>query len=259
MNSLERSLILKTGQETGWENVLEDYAAQIALASARHPARATVTFADDRLVVAFTGEALCGELMRDFGVNSTDGGRTFAVPYSPNRLTVSLSPLSKLLRRAAELAGALPDQAVNDFAKAIHDRLETEYVTSTEIERLVRQRVGQDVFREALMKYWGGACAVTGVAVPEVLRASHCKPWAECESDSERLDVYNGLLLSANLDALFDRGLITFDDAGGIVISSLLPDEARASLRLAEGQCLRWIAAPHSPFLAYHRAHVYRR
>ena len=109
------------------------------------------------------------------------------------------------------------------------------------------------------MKYWGGACAVTGVAVPEVLRASHCKPWAECESDSERLDVYNGLLLSANLDALFDRGLITFDDAGGIVISSLLPDEARASLRLAEGQCLRWIAAPHSPFLAYHRAHVYRR
>ena len=259
MNSLERSLILKTGQETGWENVLEDYAAQIALASARHPARATVTFADDRLVVAFTGEALCGELMRDFGVNSTDGGRTFAVPYSPNRLTASLSPLSRLLRRAAELAGALPDQAANDFAKAIHDRLETEYVTSTEIERLVRQRVGQDVFREALMKYWGGACAVTGVAVPEVLRASHCKPWAECESDSERLDVYNGLLLSANLDALFDRGLITFDDAGGIMISSLLTEEARTSLLLAEGQRLRWLAAPHAPFLAYHRAHVYRR
>ncbi len=259
MNSLERSLILKTGQETGWENVLEDYDGQIALASARHPARATVTFADDRLVVAFTGEALCGELLRDFGVDSPSDGRTFAVPYSPNRLTGSLPLLARLLRRAAELARALPDQAANDYAKAVHDRLESEYLTSTEIERLVRQRVGQDVFREALMKYWGGACAVTGIVVPEVLRASHCKPWAECESDSERLDVYNGLLLSANLDALFDRGLITFDDAGGILISSLLPDEARASLCLAEGQRLRWIAAPHSPFLAYHRAHVYRR
>ena len=76
----------------------------------------------------------------------------------------------------------------------------------TEVERMVRQRIGQQNFRQALMTYWGGACAVTGIDVSDVLRASHIKPWAECATDAERLDVFNGFLLSANLDALFDKG-----------------------------------------------------
>ncbi|RKY67696.1 MAG: HNH endonuclease, partial [Candidatus Latescibacterota bacterium] len=32
--------------------------------------------------------------------------------------------------------------------------------------------------------------------------------------------MYNGLLLSPNLDACFDSGFISFDDAGNILISS---------------------------------------
>jgi hypothetical protein len=60
----------------------------------------------------------------------------------------------------------------------------------------VRQRVGQEVFRAALIDYWGGACAVTGLALPEVLRASHSQPWADCTTDEERLDVFNGFLLA---------------------------------------------------------------
>jgi hypothetical protein len=87
---------------------------------------------------------------------------------------------------------------------------------TTEAERLVVQRVGQDVFRAALMDYWGGRCAVTGCAEPLLLRASHIKPWALCATDAERLDVKNGLLLTAHLDAAFDAGLIDFDDAGQI-------------------------------------------
>ena len=47
----------------------------------------------------------------------------------------------------------------------------------TEVERLMRQRVGQQKFRAAMLDYWGGACAVTGLALSEVLRASHAKPW----------------------------------------------------------------------------------
>ncbi len=46
-------------------------------------------------------------------------------------------------------------------------------IVGAEVERLVRQRIGQNKFRDAMMDYWGGACAVTGVAIPEVLRASH--------------------------------------------------------------------------------------
>ncbi|MBK8265335.1 MAG: HNH endonuclease [Nannocystis sp.] len=84
---------------------------------------------------------------------------------------------------------------------------------STEAERLVVQRVGQGLFRDGLLELWEGRCVVTGLAVPALLRASHIKPWADCESDAERLDVHNGLLLAPHLDAAFDRGFITDDDA----------------------------------------------
>jgi len=86
---------------------------------------------------------------------------------------------------------------------------------------MVRQRVGQQAYRQAMLNYWGGACAVTGLALRQAVRASHAKPWADCETDAERLDVFNGFLLSANLDALFDQFLISFDALGGILISEL--------------------------------------
>jgi hypothetical protein len=75
------------------------------------------------------------------------------------------------------------------------------------------QRVGQDLFRDGLLDYWDGICAVTGLAVPELLRASHIKPWVDCDTDAERLDLFNGLLLAPKLDAAMDRGFITIDDA----------------------------------------------
>lgn len=258
MNSLERSLILKTGQETGWENVLEDHEQRICLASSRHPAHLCLRFVADHLELTFTGDLLRAELRRWFSTLARDGGKAFLIPYTTFKLSDSLPLLSQVLRRAAELARSLPDQAANEYAQAVHDRLESEYVTSTEIERLVRQRVGQDVFREALMKYWGGTCAVTGIVVPEVLRASHCKPWAECESDSERLDVYNGLLLSANLDALFDRGLVTFDGGGAIVMSPRLSADDRSALDLHSQLRLRWITRQHHVYLEYHQSQVFR-
>lgn len=60
----------------------------------------------------------------------------------------------------------------------------------------------------SVLDFWEGRCGVTRLAVPELLRASHIKPWADCESDAERLDVYNRLLFAPQLDAAFDKGLI---------------------------------------------------
>ena len=62
------------------------------------------------------------------------------------------------------------------------------------------------MFRTALTSYWGGKCCVSGLSMEPLLRASHIKPWAVCDLDRERLDVFNGLLLIPNLDALFDAG-----------------------------------------------------
>src|ERR1019366_1887524 len=109
----------------------------------------------------------------------------------------------------------LPDELLTQFAKKT-----ATMPRSTEAERLVVQRVGQDVFRGGLLDYWDGPCAATGLAVTELLRASHIKPWAKCDSDAERLDVFNGLLLAPHLDAVFDAGDMTVADDGEVVGSS---------------------------------------
>ncbi|MFN4351659.1 MAG: HNH endonuclease [Hylemonella sp.] len=117
-------------------------------------------------------------------------------------------------------------------------------------------RVGQGKYRQDLILRWGGACAVTGVAHDRVLRASHVKPWKDA-SDRERLDANNGLLLCANLDALFDAGLISFADDGTMVISSELDADERGRLGLPGNLRLR----PNtelSAYLAHHRENVFR-
>jgi hypothetical protein len=130
---------------------------------------------------------------------------------------------------------------------------------ATEREALVKQRVGQSLFRDALLDLWDGKCAVSGLDVPELLRASHAKPWAECASDAERLDPFNGLLLAPHLDALFDRGYLTFDELGKVIWSAAMPEDACAALGLADTTfVLRWIDPRHASYLEYHRAHVFR-
>jgi hypothetical protein len=129
-------------------------------------------------------------------------------------------------------------------------------ITGTEAESIVRRRVGQELFREALLEYWEGRCAVTGLDVPELLRASHAKPWKDA-TDAERLDVHNGLLLAVHLDALFDRGLLAFTDAGDALLSPQLPPGALEALGLGGGvPPLRRVGEGHQPYLQYHREQV---
>jgi putative restriction endonuclease len=115
------------------------------------------------------------------------------------------------------------------------------------------QRIRQDVFREALIGYWEGRCPLTGVTEPALLRASHIVPWADC-TDEQRLDVHNGLLLSALWDAAFDRGLISFADDGEILASPALGAAARDTLGLSTAPRLAGLRDEHRVNLALHRA-----
>jgi predicted restriction endonuclease len=124
---------------------------------------------------------------------------------------------------------------------------------NTEVQRMVRQRVGQQAYRQAMLDYWGGACAVTGLALPQALRASHAKPWAECASDAERLDVFNGFLLSANFDVLFDSFLASFAVTGELLISKAITPSDQQKMGLSIGMCLRWMSVQHGPYLDFHR------
>ena len=169
------------------------------------------------------------------------------------------APLAAVLRRAASLSRALPSQAATGYQQAVAEELLAmpTGLGGTEVERVVRQRVGQQKFREAMLDYWGGACAVTGLALSEVLRASHAKPWADCASDAERLDVFNGFLLTANLDALFDRFLISFDELGRLLTSPTLAADDLQRLGIAPSMTLRWFAPEHQRYLIYHRSRFF--
>lgn len=158
-----------------------------------------------------------------------------------------MSELHAALDRVYKLAVSLPDAPLSRFRVKTKDLPQR-----TEAERLVVQRIGQDIFREALMDYWGGRCPLTGIAEPALLRASHIVPWADCE-DEQRLDVYNGLLLSALWDAAFDKGLVSFGDDGTVLVSPSLSEVARTALGVGGVPPLKGLRDGHRRNLAAHR------
>lgn len=126
----------------------------------------------------------------------------------------------------------------------------------TEREAIIRARIGQGPFRNDLLRYWG-SCAVTGISEPSVLRASHIKPWRD-STNEERLDPNNGLLLAAHIDALFDAGLVTFEEDGKIRLSILLANEDLKQLGITSEMRLRLVSDSHERYLSHHRNSVFR-
>ncbi len=181
-----------------------------------------------------------------------------AVSLPPGAVAVRSTPdipsLHHLVRRAFQLSRTLPDELLHTFETAT-----ASLPRATETERLVVQRVGQDIFRRGLIDYWEGRCAITGLAITELLRASHIKPWAACPTDAERLDVFNGLLLAPNLDALFDAGYITVGDDGTVLVSPALLADARGLLGVTELPRLRGLAGEHGRYLEWHRQNLFRK
>lgn len=157
----------------------------------------------------------------------------------------TLGKLYTVLSRVYELGVSLPSGPLEAFV-AQTQALSKE----TEAERLVVQRVGQNIFRDSLLAYWSRRCPLTGIAAVALLRASHIKPWKDCETDAERLDVHNGLLLSALWDAAFDAGLVTFEDNGTPRFAEALGPEA---CKLLPWQSPLPLTDQHRAYLAWHR------
>ena len=159
----------------------------------------------------------------------------------------NLSQLHGALDRVYRLAVSLPDAPLARFHAKTNGLPRT-----TEAERLVIQRIGQNMFRDALMDYWGGRCPLTGITEPALLRASHIVPWSDCD-DEQRLDVHNGLLLSALWDAAFDQGLVSFADDGSPRASPKLSEVARTALGVEAAPRLRGLQDAHRANLSLHR------
>lgn len=122
-----------------------------------------------------------------------------------------------------------------------------------EIDDYILTRYACYLVRSALEKAWDCKCPLTGISISALLRASHAKPWKDC-TDAEGVDPYNGFLLEARMDALFDQGYISFADDGILIVSPRLTVEDRLALGLhAVEQKLPQIAPAHLPYLRWHR------
>jgi len=159
--------------------------------------------------------------------------------------------IAKHLQEKRKTAPTAQGDIGTDLQAILNDKRITSETTRQD---LIKTRLGQGPFRIDLERRWSGLCAVTGCGISAVLRASHIKPWSK-SSKSEQLNPANGLLLSAHLDALFDFGLISFEDDGTMLVSAQIADEIK---QFNLPNRLR-----HEPtkqekrFLAYHRRYIF--
>lgn len=176
-----------------------------------------------------------------FGAFTNERGRTFAKIIA----RVAVSDLARQQTSQSTLT--------DDLRMIVRQKIE-----STTKELLVNARVGQGMFRSQVLQLWGNSCAVTGAVTLDGIRASHIKPWRDSTHD-ERLDSWNGLPLIANLDALFDAGLISFASTGTLIVSSQLRASDRSIFALDDRR-LRKVPSPYTlAYLEYHRSYVFKK
>jgi putative restriction endonuclease len=251
MSTTAKTRLEKAAADNGFDLAGPPQGDWIYFRSSHSPLRVWLKAQEGGLLVAALSRSNVLEALEGFGSlvsNKLPEGACGA------RSVADFATLHRLVRRAFQLSRTLPDELLRVFQSQT-----ATFSRSTEVERFIIQRVGQDIFRRGLLEYWDNRCAITELAVPELLRASHIKPWADCENDAERLDIFNGFLLAPHLDAVFDAGLITIGVEGEIVVSELLGKEARGLLGLDQVMKLRGVTDEHQRYLVWHRNRVFRQ
>lgn len=123
-------------------------------------------------------------------------------------------------------------------------------LTETEKEAIIKSRRGQGIFRSNSIKLWE-VCSITGFSKPNILIASHIKPW-KLSNNNERIDHFNSLLLVPSLDKLFDLGYIGFEPNGKIMISRKITAIDRTRIGLTKDMRLRAVPDATKNYLHYH-------
>ena len=238
MNPLVLTRLEKAAADCGFELAPDLRATELILRSAQFPESVAVQpLGNDGFILQASVRMLLPESENTTGRVRVQGWNA----------------LYEVLGKAAATARTLSIRVVQKFYQAT-----TTMPKSTDAERWVVQRVGQNIFRKALLDYWQGRCCVTGLAVPELLRASHIQPWALCHTDEQRLDVFNGLLLSPNLDALFDGGWVTFMADGAMAIAASLSQTALELSGVGKDSRVQGLKPEHSLYMEFHRQRVFR-
>jgi hypothetical protein len=258
--------IAKTLSDTGFERTSFVSSGWVRGASLSSPVIVYVRWLDDTIQLAVDDLSVLVAAIHAVGRSP---GRLVEVPRDPSGVAEASHDGTSAPMATAEVAG-LPElhdvlsaafratrgsgllEPVRSFQIAT-----AKLPSTTEAERLVVQRIGQDLFRRALFRKWNSRCPITGVDIPDLLRASHIKRWSRCDTDAERLDPDNGLLLAVQWDAAFDQGFVTFDDAGQAVFASALNATQRERLGLAFEARIPLTTAMRG-YLTWHRTILFK-
>lgn len=179
--------------------------------------------ADRQQVVAYT------ELKKEFLYELIPIKQLDTYPYSNNKLQQDTV------------------KEMEDTAKEV----ESLSLSATEKEQLIKVRIGQGKFKRDLLKL-SDKCRLCSISDERFLIGSHIKPWSKCNLSDEQIDPYNGFLLCPNHDALFDKGLISFQDSGEIMISPSLDMTTKAFMNIRDTDVIT-IETRHLPYLRWHR------
>jgi hypothetical protein len=208
-----------------------------------------------------------------------DRTATFEQPYPIDLSAVDIDDFRRTLGRAVAMMHRAPDaKSGGNAQKRIRlcldrpvspDELAANYgnsdhngndhapgLTETEKAYIQKARIGQGQFRKLLLEAFRSTCPILGISNPDLLVASHIKPWTAC-TNHERLDPKNGILLSPLFDKLFDRGLITFAPDSTIEPSPCLSAHDCDKCSLAQ---LPNVALPPDSerYMKYHRRYVFK-
>lgn len=177
--------------------------------------------------------------------------------------------LTEISREFAELLVALSRSDLPLIQKelAVLPDSESDYEIELEIQarqiegdlekiQLTKSRRGQGIFK-ANVRLLEDHCRVTGVSNIKHLRASHIKPWVK-SSNEEKIDGSNGLLLSPHVDHLFDRGFISFENKGGILVSRELNTSVLDDWGIEFPGNVGDFRDSQSEYLEYHRDSVFQ-
>jgi len=228
-----------------------------------------VVTADHKTISTFNDKKYGG-----VGINETLGGVVFETQLLYEfRNPVSLEELSKhgiskkripVMKetskpeafRFLEEYEAMDRENNKEIIREIEDMHDIDMLPGEERKAVIKVRVNQGEFRKALMNKYNHCC-LCSVSNPELLTASHIKPWANSTKE-EKTNPNNGLLLCPNHDRLFDKGFISFDERGKVLISQELSEVDRTFMNVNPNTMLVMNDAMKS-FMTYHRNNVFKK
>ncbi|MDB5135688.1 MAG: endonuclease family protein [Mucilaginibacter sp.] len=143
---------------------------------------------------------------------------------------------------------------IREQEKAIED---SKSISTTKKEVIISARIGQGKFREKLLEQMF-SCPITDVSDERLLMASHIKPWVQ-SNDKEKIDPYNGLILTPTYDKMFDQGFISFEDDGTLLISPYISPLNIKKLNLSKIKKYNIQPKGREKYLDYHRKNIFKK